>query len=572
MIVLPNGNIAVTDPFDSSVVAGGGAVHLFDPVAQTVIASIYGDNANDNLGSAGLTRLSNGNYVITSPLDDNGGITDAGSVRLVNGTTGAEIAVIQGDEANDTLGLGSAIELPNGNFVVGSPFDNPAGLADAGTVQLVNGVSGAVIATVAGDDASDGLGAGLIIGLDNNNVVIQSSTDTNAGILLAGSVRLIDGATGTQLGTTVYGTTAFDALGGGDFAELSNSNYVITSPLEDSGGITNAGTIRVFDGATGLQIGATIAGDVAEDQLGLGIVEPLSNNNFVVTSLLDDEGGINNAGSARLVNGLTGAEIVTIAGTSADEQLGFVTPLTNGNFVLASPFADILPADNEGTVRLFNGVTGAQIGPTAQGDVANDQLGFGSTLALINGNYVVTSVADDEVGVVDAGSARLFDGTTGTEISVYAGDTMTDSVGLGTLVALQNNNYVVGSPFEDEGVVDAGTARLFNGTTGAQIAVLAGDTPGDQIGDAEIFSLSNSNYLVISTNDDEGGVTDAGSVRLVNGTTGAQIGATLAGLSTDDVNEWIIGATQGVDYFVIGLERYDNNGLVDSGYVYLNAE
>ena len=59
--VLANGNVAVADSFDSSLVAGGGAVHLYDPLAQSLIASFYGDNANDNIGSGDILPLPNGN-------------------------------------------------------------------------------------------------------------------------------------------------------------------------------------------------------------------------------------------------------------------------------------------------------------------------------------------------------------------------------------------------------------------------------------------------------------------------------------------------------------------------------
>jgi len=86
IVILANGNIVVTDPFDSSLAAG--AVHLYNPFTQTLISSIFGDTANDSLGRNGITALANNNFVIASIYDDEGGIVDAGSVRLVNGATG----------------------------------------------------------------------------------------------------------------------------------------------------------------------------------------------------------------------------------------------------------------------------------------------------------------------------------------------------------------------------------------------------------------------------------------------------------------------------------------------------
>ena len=106
--ILANGNIVVSDPGDSSIASSSGAVHLYNPLTQTLIASIYGDTANDRLGSSSITVLANNNFVIASEVDDVGGIVNAGSVRLVNGATGAQIgSTIAGDTASDRLGESS---------------------------------------------------------------------------------------------------------------------------------------------------------------------------------------------------------------------------------------------------------------------------------------------------------------------------------------------------------------------------------------------------------------------------------------------------------------------------------
>ena len=97
LALLANGNIVVNDPLDDSAAENGGAVHLFDPIGQTLIASAFGDATNDAFGlvdefdGRGVVALTNGNYVIASPLDDEGGVEDAGTVRLMNGTSGAQI-------------------------------------------------------------------------------------------------------------------------------------------------------------------------------------------------------------------------------------------------------------------------------------------------------------------------------------------------------------------------------------------------------------------------------------------------------------------------------------------------
>lgn len=579
--VLGNGNIVVSDPFDSSVVTGGGAVHLYDPVTKTVIASIYGDNAGDNLGSGGLGfggvfELANNNYVIVSPLDD-GVAVDTGSVQLMNGATGVQIDLLEGDLANDQLGAGGVTELANGNFLIVSPFDNEGPVNFAGSVRLMDGTTGAAIGTaIIGDSFNDSVGSGGVIELDNGNYVIVSSFDTEGGVLLAGSVRLIDGTTGAQIGITIAGDVFFDAVGAGGVTPLTNGNYVILSILDDVGGVVDAGSMMLVNGATGVQIGATIAGDVLSDQLGFGLSEALSNGNFVFGSQFDDEGGIVDAGSVRLIDGTTGLQIgATFAGNTASEQAGLVTAIDNGNYVITSPFADVGGTVDVGTVQLMNGTTGVQIGATIEGDVANDQLGFGSVVGLANDNYLISSVNDDVGGVVDAGSVMLVNGATGVQIgTTIAGDAAGDQLGLGTVVVLENNNFVLGSSLDNEGgFSDAGSARLIDGTTGMQIgATLAGNTDGDQLGNLDIVPLANSSYVLLSSLDDEGGVVDAGSARLVNGVTGAQIGTAIVGGAANDMDEAVVSTSSTGEVFVLGLNRSDNNALTDSGRVLLVTE
>ena len=112
-VILANGNIVVTSPYDDTFATNAGAVHLYNPFTKTVVASFYGDTASDYLGSSSVTALGNNNFVTASRLDDVNGVRDAGSVMLVSGTTGAQIgATLAGDTANDLLG-NSRVSAPD---------------------------------------------------------------------------------------------------------------------------------------------------------------------------------------------------------------------------------------------------------------------------------------------------------------------------------------------------------------------------------------------------------------------------------------------------------------------------
>ncbi len=128
-------------------------------------------HANDQVGRFGVTALTNGNYVVSSPWD-NGAVTDAGAVTWGSGTTGS---VAWSPGANSLVG--SACQRPSGLCTIcqccdrayqrqlrgRSPnWDNGA-VTDAGAVTWGSGtagVSGVVSSanSLVGSTASDQVG------------------------------------------------------------------------------------------------------------------------------------------------------------------------------------------------------------------------------------------------------------------------------------------------------------------------------------------------------------------------------------------------------------------------------
>jgi hypothetical protein len=94
-----------------------------------------------NQFGATILPLSTGNVVITSPLDDAGG-TDAGAVYLFNGATGALISTVRGSSAFDQIGSGGVTALTNGNYVILSPRWDSGAVADAGAATWGSGTTG----------------------------------------------------------------------------------------------------------------------------------------------------------------------------------------------------------------------------------------------------------------------------------------------------------------------------------------------------------------------------------------------------------------------------------------------
>lgn len=585
VVELDNGNIVVSDPLDDNVAMDAGAVHLYNSSTGALVASIYGDSADDRLGSNGVVALSNGNYVISSPSDDVLGIANAGSVRLIDGTTGQQIgSALSGDIADDFMGDPGVTALSNGHYVVASSRDNEAGIMDAGSVRLLNGTSAVQIgAGIAGDVVADSLsfnnGNPSVTALPNNNFVVVSVLDNEGGIDDAGSIRLLNGSTGNEI-NAIVGDVVTDAMGRGDVAILPNGNFIVTSENDDEGGVADAGSARLISAVTGLQIGNSIVGMSSADKIGaidgLGkgqAVLPLDNNNFAVATEDYDSAGVSNAGAVMLVNGTTATIVNTLNGDENNDRLGEhgLTALSNGNFVIASPGDDENGIANAGSVRLVDADTGGQVGTALVGDAVNDMLGGGGITALGNGNYVVVSGNDTEAGIVAAGSVRLINGDTGAQIVSIAGDTADARLGISGVVALDNNNFVMASEHDDAGgVVNAGSVRLINGQTGNQIgASLNGDNLSDQLGSGGVHALAGNRYVVLSALDDEGGITNAGSARVLDGTTGAELGSPIFGALADDFEDAAVTQAANGTFFILQLSEADNNGLADSGQVLL---
>jgi hypothetical protein len=116
--------------------------------AVSIANSLVGGSDFDMIGWSGYS-LSNGNYVLFNPHWDNGGIVNAGAATWANGTTGLVGLVsaansLVGANVDDRVGLGGGARLTNGNYVVSSPDVQINGVQQAGAATLGNGATGTV--------------------------------------------------------------------------------------------------------------------------------------------------------------------------------------------------------------------------------------------------------------------------------------------------------------------------------------------------------------------------------------------------------------------------------------------
>jgi hypothetical protein len=122
---------------------------------------------------------------------------------------------------------------------------------------------------------------------------------------------------------SLVGSSSEDKVGWGIVTELSNSNYVVSSPDWDNGAITDAGAVTWGNGTNGVS-GAisplnSLVGSSIDDHLGCTVLSsglcivngviPLINGNYVVNSSYWDKGALVNAGAVTWsfeLNGIIG--------------------------------------------------------------------------------------------------------------------------------------------------------------------------------------------------------------------------------------------------------------------------
>jgi hypothetical protein len=562
LTALANGNYVVSSPdwhnLRGAVTWGNGAAGVRGPVDDT--NSLVGRaSGQDRLGGS-VTALSNGNYVVSSPL----GVTWGDGTAGITGTPDASNSLVGGSAGVQP----SVTVLANGNYVVTNlGWNGGRGAATWG--DGTSGVRGTIDASnsLVGSNPNDLVGSG-VTALANGNYVVRSPFWNG----LRGAMTWGDGAAGVRgtvgASNSLVGSNAGDEVGYGangytGVTALANGNYVIQSPNWNG----NRGAVTWGDGTTGVRgpvsaanslVGSSPGDRVGGSQLrGGGGVTALVNGNYVVQS--PDWNG--NRGAATWGDGtagVTGAVDASnsLVGSNTGDHVAFATnnfdgvkALSNGSYVVRSPQWDgtrgaVTWGDGRagvtGTVDASNSLVGSDPG---------DQVGSGlyGLTPLSNGNYVVTTPSWNG----NRGAVTWGDGTAGVTGAVGAGNSLVgtnpnDFVGgfdgvTGTYVtALANGNYVVQSPGwnGNRGAVTWGDGRA--GVTGPVAAAnsLVGSSPDDLVGGGPygfVTALANGNYVVVSAgwNGSRGAVTWGDGTAGVTGTVDAS--NSLVGSNTGDM-------------------------------------
>ncbi len=520
--------------------------------------SLVGSHANDSVGSGGVTRLSNGKFVVQSP-NWNGGVLGRGAFTLtpVGGMTDVVAASnsLVGNTAGDHVSSNGYQQLSNGNLLVLSPFWHNGGAANVGAVtwvSLTSGIGGvlsasnSLVGTHGGDgDNGDRVGSDGVRFLANGNYLVLSphwangegGSLTNAGALTWGNASTgVRGAVSSS--NSLVGSHIGDSIGSNVWT-FGNGNYLDVTRVWNA----SRGAVTFGNGTTGITgvVSATtsLIGSQPSDFVGQGFEPNYFGGRYAVFSPFWHNGVTNNAGAITWASTATGVKGVvsasnSLVGSHTNDNVGRSdhrpTQLSNGKFLLLNPLWNgnrgaitLAPVGGmSGTVATANSLVGSQAG---------DQVGSGSHRLLDNSHLVALSPHWKNGGAADAGAVTWINiavaGPTGTvsASNSLVGSHTNDLVGGNVQTFFGSDRYAVLSPnWTNGGAANAGAitwAPIASGVTGAVSASnsLVGSHANDRVGDPEsVTRLSNGKFLV--TNPDWNGTRGAVTLTATTGATG----------------------------------------------------
>ena len=292
---------------------------------------------------------------------------------------------------------------------------------------------------------------------------------------------------------------------------------MINSPGWDNGSVADAGAVTWGSGV-GVTAGIisaanSLVGSTTNDALS-STVTALTNGHFVVASPKWDNGLVADVGAVTWGNG-NGGTVGTIStanslvGPATNDGAHFnITPLTNGHYVVGSPFWDNGSSTDAGAVTWGNGIGGtigvitaanSLVGSTKNDYAGSDASGTNRITALKNGNYVVSSTFWDKGATANAGAVTWGDGLGGTVGAISAENSLAGSKTgdhVGAVTALPDGRFVVSSPFWDRGsITNAGAITWLSGVESTVGEISSsnsrlGTNKEDQLGIGGITPLS----------------------------------------------------------------------------------
>ena len=557
---------------------GSGSAQVPDTLIHNIPAPPIGVQSGAKLGNS--VAMDGGYTVVGAPLDSTG--ESGGTVKVFDSATGALLFLLPGPV--QSFQFGYSVAISGVRVVVGSPYDD-TGAGDAGSAyvyDLSSGTPTMPVVTLNNPNPAANDNFGYSLAISGTRVVVGARYD-DMGANDAGSAYVFDLSSGTP--TVPVATlnnpnpTVFDQFG--NSVAISGMLVAVGAYQNDTGG-TNAGKVCVYNLSSGTPTVPVLTlnnPSPASYQFGYSVA--ISGTRMAVGANLDGTGAIN-TGRAYVYDLSNGTPTVPVATLNnpnpADgDSFGHSVAISGTRVVVGAPYDDATAASNAGSTYVYDLTSGTPTLPVATlnnpSPAVNDNFGYA---VAVSNTRVVVGAWQDDTGATDAGSAYIYDMSSGTPtVPVttlnHPGPAARDFFGYA--VAISGTRVAVGAHGDDTGASDAGSVTVYDLTSGTPtvpVATLNSPSPtaSGQIGKSVAISGTR---VVVGDPTNSTGASSAGRAFVYDLTSGTP---TVPVLTLNNPSPGIVdnfGTSVAISgtRVVVGVPQDDTVALdVGSAYVY----